>query len=1701
MSVVASELEMVIRARNEATRTITQVQSGLRQLRNEAQSTSSALKGIGGGVNISAAPIQALSGALGQARSQAQSLGSSLRQGLIIGTGIAAATAAINALRSAFESTVGAVAKFSTGMETAGIAIETLVGDATKARNLTASLLKFSADTPFEFPGIQKAGQALLNVGVQAESIIPVIKGTGIAAALSGQEITQSFDRVNTTLTQVIAKGQVYQEELQQFAEAGVPALQILSKHFGTTDQAMKQLVADGKVGAADLVVAFTELSQSDWADVLVRQSRTLAGALTTIKDNVLQFATVAGTDLFNALRDAANAVADFTRSDTFSTWATVAREALNAVGQGVQRATAFLAPLGRAFQEAFAHLNTGNFQGALTSLQSGFSQTLGNLLAQVQSFARGFFGAGADLVGEFAGGMLSAAGSVLRGVADTIAGIIGAFFIGHSPPPEGPLNQITQGGATLMQEYGKGMSGAIDAAITPVARDVAGALGGINDALNLEGARSGAQAAAGDLKALEASAKGVEATIRQIEGAMRDLEKESSNIRFAMEDIKAAADSQADPLERQVDVLTKRRDYLQEERSLTLDLQVNAARYAEELARGDPIIRARLDAELRELDVQHELISLTQRRADIENELSRGMQSAAQAHLDSLRSAEREASFDDREKTKAEQQLDALNSKQESLRFAERKRAIDERARKGENVRGERQALQLDLQRSNLQKQIAKEREQQDRERRARQREIFEAEKAVEAEKKAQADKERESRRALLEIERQQIDKRIQLIGLTDQSALSQASKQRAVLEAEQAAVKHVADQESIKKRILALPLEAQIERIRDAEKEALEPLEKQEAALKRQRDLLTLVRGDWQAMKADIDAAVKQQKDAEKDAKGAGIGGDINARLPKEELANAEELKAKFEARGRELAQQIGAGFTGWWNDNREKVIAGTLGGVAAAALFGPLGFPIGAAIGGGIADGLKETFGPGVFTEINKNLNFAIIAFKQGLAGIEPRVFDDDAQIVKLAAQAGKSLRSLMGGDIEGAIDPLAESLGKALNDAASRVDWDKVGHATGELLWAAIRLGIEAFKGLGAIVTAIFGKLTGAVQDDKTGADAFVDAVFASIFDRERWTKALEGHWGEAILAVGLLTAFKFRAAILAGILGLAGRGLRAGRGGAAAAAAAPAAAGGLAGAIETGTNVLGTAVTIGGILTRGRAGAVLTGAGLIAAPIASAIGLPKLLEALTGGGSQGSGSAPENVDEGGGDLASALVDGITTSLAEQAPRIQESIIAMFPVGAGAGALGSHLDTFVSSIVGKLATIPEALAGAGVPEAVLESLMGLFPVGAGGGDAIGAHLDAFLAGIGAKIAEIPNYVSSPENITAVEQAVATLFPSGEAGGSIGTIVDGFLAGIGAKMTEVGNYVASEANVNAVKAAVATLFPSGAGAGDWLGAIMDAFLKGIEAKMLTIGQYVASEGVQAAVRQAIAQVFSDSNLRTAMAGVVENFKIYGWNAGIGWARGFIDAIAASQKSIQQSIVNVSGSARTASTTAAATSTTRASTATTSTRDTSGYTTNTLGASNRTSDGALLPGSQDITSYLQSKGYRPGTADFQDLYNYLAGLARDGNIEALPYDMPITGRLHGGPGERGRAYRPAENELEVFVPNTNGTFKALGSGGVGLGGGNISLTVNLNGIEGDGDVVQRAAYEGAKQALQAALRGFTLTETIVSSPLPGRT
>ncbi|NHA02040.1 tape measure protein [Nocardioides sp. W3-2-3] len=153
--------------------------------------------------------------------------------------------------------------KTAAGMEQARIGFTTMLGSGKRAQAFLASLQRFAAETPFEFPDLQTAASSLISVGVRAKNVVPIMRSLGNATAGMGTG-SEGIKRATVALQQMIAAQKVSAEDLNQPARRRHPGLRPADPGAGQEPQSDREGDPGRRVSAQTLSRASSRRSGPD---------------------------------------------------------------------------------------------------------------------------------------------------------------------------------------------------------------------------------------------------------------------------------------------------------------------------------------------------------------------------------------------------------------------------------------------------------------------------------------------------------------------------------------------------------------------------------------------------------------------------------------------------------------------------------------------------------------------------------------------------------------------------------------------------------------------------------------------------------------------------------------------------------------------------------------------------------------------------------------------------------------------------------------------------------------------------------------------------------------------------------------------------------------------------------------------------------------------------------------------------------------------------------------------------------------------------------------------------------------------------------------------------------------------------------------------------------------------------------------------
>lgn len=260
--------------------------------------------------------------------------------------------------------------KLASNIENTEAAFTTLLKDGNAARKLISGLQSDAASTPLQFDELADATKKLLAFGSQAGSVREELRRIGDISSAIGAPIGELAEIYGKARVQ----GRLFAEDINQLTGRGIPVIQELAKQFGVTDQEVKKLVENGKVNFKNLERAFVDLTTGagKFAGGMARQSKTLSGSFSTLKDQIIAAFRPFGEVLLPVAKDALSVASRVVTA--FGKWARENKKLVLPIAAAVGA----MAALGTAAGVVgVAVLGVGSALAGVASIASGLASLL----------------------------------------------------------------------------------------------------------------------------------------------------------------------------------------------------------------------------------------------------------------------------------------------------------------------------------------------------------------------------------------------------------------------------------------------------------------------------------------------------------------------------------------------------------------------------------------------------------------------------------------------------------------------------------------------------------------------------------------------------------------------------------------------------------------------------------------------------------------------------------------------------------------------------------------------------------------------------------------------------------------------------------------------------------------------------------------------------------------------------------------------------------------------------------------------------------------------------------------------------------------------------------------------------------------------------------------------------------------------------
>lgn len=194
-----------------------------------------------------------------------------------------------------------AVVKLGADMQQTRLSLQTMMRDAQAGNAMLARLNEFSNVTPFQNAEVIGAGKTLMAFGVEAESLMGLLKQIGDVSAGTGKPLGE----LAAIIGKVMAKGKADTEALNQMTEAGIPIIKTLAAQYGVSGAAIYKMAEKGRLSSDVITSAFAAMSGAGgmFENMMEKQAGTVGGVWSTIVGKLKLTAATLGEQLAPALQ------------------------------------------------------------------------------------------------------------------------------------------------------------------------------------------------------------------------------------------------------------------------------------------------------------------------------------------------------------------------------------------------------------------------------------------------------------------------------------------------------------------------------------------------------------------------------------------------------------------------------------------------------------------------------------------------------------------------------------------------------------------------------------------------------------------------------------------------------------------------------------------------------------------------------------------------------------------------------------------------------------------------------------------------------------------------------------------------------------------------------------------------------------------------------------------------------------------------------------------------------------------------------------------------------------------------------------------------------------------------------------------------------------------------------------------------------
>lgn len=186
--------------------------------------------------------------------------------------------------------------------EQSKIAWSSILGDEEEAIKTLERLQEMGKKTPFEFGELDKSAKLLEMAGFHGEELFGAMTKVGDAVSAIGGN-GETLNGISMAIFQMMTKGKISAEEMNQMAERGIPAWQLVADAMGLSTKEVMKMSENGKLMAKDVVPMLVDGMGNKFAGAMEKQSKTFNGRMSTMKDSVKMLSGELAKPMFDGIK------------------------------------------------------------------------------------------------------------------------------------------------------------------------------------------------------------------------------------------------------------------------------------------------------------------------------------------------------------------------------------------------------------------------------------------------------------------------------------------------------------------------------------------------------------------------------------------------------------------------------------------------------------------------------------------------------------------------------------------------------------------------------------------------------------------------------------------------------------------------------------------------------------------------------------------------------------------------------------------------------------------------------------------------------------------------------------------------------------------------------------------------------------------------------------------------------------------------------------------------------------------------------------------------------------------------------------------------------------------------------------------------------------------------------------------------------